>query len=424
MPQHDAHSALVFDDGTHDLSPVTDLCAVFDVRTGGLTMLERCSLAFGREPVMLSVPIGLKNIVRDAHGGVPVTTPGEEITPSVGEMLVLNGQCHLPLAQIDGLQSGHALVEPDEHGGGCVAAMCNGTTAQLLANPATRDDALKKLRTTTTDEPVLVRRPWDMRAMRDLCIDVDLSLMLDARFDEAEEGPGLPEGVTVIGEHRVWVDPNAIVYPTVVIDAQEGSVYISENATVRPGTVLVGPCWIGNSTTVLDRSIIRPHTAIGPVCKVAGEISGTVFQGYSNKAHDGFLGDSWVGRWVNLGAGTTNSNLLNTYAEIPIQQHPGGSRERSGQTFLGCVIGDHTKSAICTRITTGTVVHTGTMWARSEPMAGAIAPFTWATDAGVRTFRFEKFVETMRAAMQRRQQEPSDAELVKLRALFDAGDSV
>ncbi|MCA9278899.1 MAG: hypothetical protein H6815_11960 [Phycisphaeraceae bacterium] len=419
----ESRRAFIFDDGTHDLSPVTDLRAVFDVRTGGLTMLERFELAFGIAPAMLSVPVALKGIVRESHSGVTVTSAGEEIAPPAGEMFVLNGQCHLPLAGIDDLESGQALVEPDEHGGGFVAAVCDGPTAQLLANPATRNAALSKLDVVYTDERVLVRRLWDMRALRDLCIDVDLSLTLDVLFDSTDEGPGLPEGVTIIGDHRVWIDPNAVVYPTVVIDAQDGPVYIAGNATARPGSVLVGPCWIGSGSTIIDRSIIRAHTAIGPVCKVAGEITGTVFQGYSNKAHDGFLGDSWVGQWVNLGAGTTNSNLLNTYAEIPIQQHPGGSRERSGQTFFGCVLGDHTKTAICTRIMTGAIVHTGTMWARTEPMAGAIASFSWATDAGVRTFRFEKFVETMRAAMQRRNHKPSDAELARLNALFDAGVS-
>jgi UDP-N-acetylglucosamine diphosphorylase / glucose-1-phosphate thymidylyltransferase / UDP-N-acetylgalactosamine diphosphorylase / glucosamine-1-phosphate N-acetyltransferase / galactosamine-1-phosphate N-acetyltransferase len=181
---------------------------------------------------------------------------------------------------------------------------------------------------------------------------------------------------------------------------------------------------------VLERSLVKSNTALGPWCKVAGEVGGTIFQGFANKAHDGHLGDSYIGEWVNLGAGTTNSNLLNTYGEVVAKQSPRGSNERTGETFLGCVLGDHVKTAICTRIMTGAIVHTGTMWAATAAISGCVPGFSWVTDSSPppsgageqwKPFRFDKFMEVARAAMGRRKIVPSEATVAALLALQKAG---
>jgi UDP-N-acetylglucosamine diphosphorylase/glucosamine-1-phosphate N-acetyltransferase len=203
------------------------------------------------------------------------------------------------------------------------------------------------------------------------------------------------------------VAPGALVYPGVTFDLEQGAVVVAEGATIRPGAIIHGPASIGAHSTVLDRALVKGFTAIGPYCKVAGEIGGTIIQGYSNKAHDGHLGDSWLGEWVNLGAGTTNSNLLNTYGEVFAKAAPDASNERTGLQFLGCILGDHVKTAICTRIMTGAIVGTGTMWAATAPVSGSIPAFSWVTDAGTKGYRFEKFMEVARAAMGRRKIDPS-----------------
>ena len=185
----------------------------------------------------------------------------------------------------------------------------------------------------------------------------------------------------------------------------------------RAGAVIVGPAYVGPHATVMDRAVIRGQTVIGPYCKVAGEVSGTVFQGYSNKAHDGYLGDSWVGEWVNLGAGTTNSNLLNTYGEVVARATPDGPNERTGEQFFGAVIGDHAKTAICTRIMTGAVIHTGAMIATTAAASGCIGRFAWCTDEGVRAYRMGKFVEVARAMMGRRGVTPSGGYVGRLEEL-------
>jgi hypothetical protein len=122
---------------------------------------------------------------------------------------------------------------------------------------------------------------------------------------------------------------------------------------------------------------------------------------------------------VNLGAGTTNSNLLNTYGEVICIAAPGMSNERTGQQFLGAIVGDHVKTAICTRIMTGSILHTGSMFAQSAAVSGCVPGFSWCTDAGRRPFRFEKFLEVAKAAMKRRKLEPSAGMIERMRALHE-----
>ena len=181
--------------------------------------------------------------------------------------------------------------------------------------------------------------------------------------------------------------------------------------------MICGPCSVGAGATVLDRALIRPNTVIGPRCKVGGEVGSTIFQGYANKAHDGYLGDSWVGKWANLGAGTVGSNLLNTYGEVTMRTEVDGPRHRTGLRFLGAIIGDHVKTAISTRIMTGSVLGTGAMVATSAPPPDTVRRFAWLTDDGERSYRLGKFLEVMNAVMARRDRIPSRAYAAAVEAL-------
>jgi acetyltransferase-like isoleucine patch superfamily enzyme len=174
---------------------------------------------------------------------------------------------------------------------------------------------------------------------------------------------------------------------------------------------------VGAKCIVADRSVLKARTALGPQCRAAGEIGSVLFQGCSNKAHDGHLGDALVGEWVNLGASTVNSNLLNTYGEVAMRLRPEGALERTGRQFMGCILGDHAKTAIGTRIMTGSSVGTGTMWAATAPISGAVPAFSWVTDEGRRSYRADKFLEVARTVMARRGVAPSPAEEARLRAL-------
>lgn len=386
---------IVYDDGErHDqmdvsLAPLTDLRASFDVRTGARTTLDRIDAMVRDRPVGgLLVPPGIEAVTRERH-----SMPVNRRTPDAA--LYVNGRWALPTSDLLELDEGQVLVDG---AGGVLAACCGaGGVDAVLGGDSSG------MRTRRIDGAVLLRRPWDIRAVRDSTIRHDLLAMYAERgLDERAE--------TVIAD-------TARVHATAVLEGDDGPVLVDERATVRPGAIITGPAYVGPSATVLDGAVVRPNTAIGPGCKVGGEVTGTVFQSHSNKAHDGFLGDSYVGEWVNLGAGTTNSNLLNTYGEVLGVATPGGRVERTGQTFLGCVLGDHVKTAICTRIMTGAVVHTGVMWASATAVAGCVEPFAWVTDERRQRYRMERFLETARASMGRRGLVPSEAYLARLHEL-------
>jgi len=372
---------ILWDDGHARLGPLTETRPAARLRTGALTHEERLKSAGFQWFLVPGAPgeAGLREALESLDAPEAVVVAAAAVTAP---------------ASLAGLAPGQRVADPET--GRLVAARVSRENITSLAEPGALEGA------EPASAPCLLSRPWDVVRRRDDALALDLSLLLTASDRWAREAP--PQ-VTILGDHRVAIDPAAAVLPTAVLDAAAGPIVIAERAAVRPGAIIKGPAFIGPGSTVLDHALIKEHTAIGPVCKVAGEVGGTVFQGFANKAHDGHLGDSWVGEWANLGAGTTNSNLLNTYGEITARAEPGAPRERTGLTFFGAVIGDHVKTAISTRLYTGTVIGTGAMIASTAPPDACTPAFAWVTDAGVKTFRIEKFLEVARAAMSRRKVE-------------------
>jgi UDP-N-acetylglucosamine diphosphorylase/glucosamine-1-phosphate N-acetyltransferase len=202
-----------------------------------------------------------------------------------------------------------------------------------------------------------------------------LEALLAADCEEGAAGGGdaLPDGTIVLGPRERVAVRGGVIEPGVVFDVRHGSVVLERGAEVRSGTRIEGPCWIGPGSRIVG-GFIR-GSAIGPACVVRGEVSASVFLGYANKAHDGFVGHSVIGQWANLGAGTTTSNLKNTYG--PVRLDVAGERIETGRTFLGSLVGDHAKTAIGTMLSTGTVVGAGANVLGGAPVPRYIAPFTW-----------------------------------------------
>ena len=422
--------AVLFDDGKGELAPLTDLRASFEIRTGALTTWERQCTTLDVEPGSVCVPTALVEVAQD-RWRVPVNRPPEPRAddPDGDEpVLLLNGRHTLPDAElVDSLPVGAALTERDATGSG--ASSAHGTSSIVVAKITLRDarallsGGTPEMQQIDAPAGALIAKPWGWRRTRDACIAADLSI-LSTRLSPLDR----PDGVAIVGGHSVYAHPSTQIFPSAVFDTSNGPVVLDENAVVRPQTLVQGPAYVGPGSTILDKALIKPQTAIGPVCKAAGEIGGTIFQGYANKGHDGHLGDSFVGAWCNLGAGTVNSNLLNTYAEVFAQATPGGRHERTGQTFLGCTLGDHVRTAIGTRIMTGAIIGTGTMWAAGAAVSGTLGPFGWHTDAGHGThaniFRLAKFFEVANAAMARRGVKMSVADSRRITVLHETHTGV
>ena len=233
---------------------------------------------------------------------------------------------------------------------------------------------------------------WDLIGQLAAMLDEDIPIIAEQLL----EGPP-PAHATVIGTHPVHLEAGAQVEPYVVLDVTAGPILLRKGATVQSFTRLVGPAVIGAGSTVVGDRIAC--VSVGEVCKVHGEVSTSIFLGHSNKGHDGFVGHSMLGRWVNLGASTVTSNLKNTYGTVALWT-PEGIRD-SGLQFLGTLFGDHVKTGIGLRLTTGCVLGAGANVYDAMPPK-AVPPFAWGGGAPYATYALDKFLAVAERMMGRR----------------------
>lgn len=264
-----------------------------------------------------------------------------------------------------------------------------------------------------TDQPFVQVDGLLLHGAFDLVTALEHFLVADVTDFTHERGDELPAGSIVIGDPGDIVLLGARVEPGVVFDVTAGPVVVEQHAVVRHGSRLVGPLYVGPGSEVLGGDIRA--SSLGPRCRVRGEMSSCVWLGYANKAHEGFLGHSVVGRWVNLGAGTTTSNLKNTYG--PVRLMVGTEALDTGRQFLGTLFGDHVKTAIGTLLDTGTVIGVGANVFGAVRPPKYVPPFAWGLD-GTR-MRRDGFVTVAERTMPRRDVTVTDAVRAALSAIYD-----
>jgi UDP-N-acetylglucosamine diphosphorylase / glucose-1-phosphate thymidylyltransferase / UDP-N-acetylgalactosamine diphosphorylase / glucosamine-1-phosphate N-acetyltransferase / galactosamine-1-phosphate N-acetyltransferase len=241
---------------------------------------------------------------------------------------------------------------------------------------------------------------WWMEGVWDFVRHLVAMLEADIPLIGASMQKGLPRGAIGVGEHPVFIEEGATVEPSVCFDTTAGPILLSAGSRVMAFTRLVGPLFVGQHSILTTDRISA--SSIGDTCKVHGELSTTIMVGHSNKGHDGFVGHSMMGRWVNLGAGTITSNLKNTYGPVHLWT-PSGERD-TGMQFLGTMFGDHAKTAIGTRLVTGCVLGAGANVFGSAMMPKVVAPFAWGETGNFETYRVDKFLESVERMMARREQ--------------------
>ena len=250
---------------------------------------------------------------------------------------------------------------------------------------------------------------WDFVRLLTTMLAEDIPYLYRGPLEEGRHSAGPPPHATVLGDAPVFVAPDvayggsvvtrgARIEPYVVLDATAGPIYIGPESVVQSFTRIVGPCYIGRGTTIVGDQVRA--CAIGDLCKVRGEISNTVVLGHTNKGHDGFIGHSYLGRWVNLGAGTITSNLKNTYGSVQLWT-PDGVRD-TGMQFLGTLFGDHAKTGIGLRLTTGTVLGAGANVYGNRMPPKVVPPFAWGDQPPYAIYALAKFLEVAERVMARR----------------------
>jgi UDP-N-acetylglucosamine diphosphorylase/glucosamine-1-phosphate N-acetyltransferase len=209
----------------------------------------------------------------------------------------------------------------------------------------------------------------------------------------------IPDHIFCLHKHNIILGEQVKLMPGTVLDASEGPIIMCDNVQIMPHSFIQGPCFIGKNSIIKAGSQIYGKTIIGPYCKIGGEIENSVFHGYSNKQHSGFIGHSYIGEWVNLGAMTTTSDLKNTYGSIEVSLN--GTKINTNMKFLGLICGDHTKTAIGTLFSTGTII--GVCSSIHKPNvqpSKEIPSFSWG-EKGIQ-YMFEKAIQVAEIVMARR----------------------
>ncbi|MEX1257342.1 MAG: putative sugar nucleotidyl transferase [Gemmatimonadota bacterium] len=243
----------------------------------------------------------------------------------------------------------------------------------------------------------LLETPWALLEANPERISLDLTHGITGADGRARPLPELPQ-VHRVGEHTVTAGEGVVLDPLVVLDTREGPIHLGDRVHLHSFTTLRGPAFIGKGSTLLGG--VFESLACGPVCRLRGEISATLILGYANKSHDGYIGHSLLGRWVNLGAFTTNSDLKNNYGPVRVAA-PVGEIE-TGLLKLGVFMGDHAKTGIGTFLNAGTIVGAGSNIYGGRFPWKWIPPFGWGTADAFGPYRLEPFLATVERAMGRR----------------------
>lgn len=254
---------------------------------------------------------------------------------------------------------------------------------------------------------------WDLVYQNGKEIQNDFKIYTKGKSSAKKKYPG----VNFVNKKNIFIGKDVDIKPGVVLDASTGPIFIEKNVTIFPNAVIQGPFYAGESSKIKSCATIYPNVSIGKVCKVGGEVEDTIIHPYTNKQHSGFLGHSYLGSWINIGADTNNSDLQNNYGTIKVQVN--GKHIDSGKQFVGLMMGDHSKTAINTMFNTGTVV------GFSSNVFGAGFPpkyfpsFGWGGNESMKEYKLSKAVETAKAVFARREKDFNNEDEEMFETIFN-----
>jgi UDP-N-acetylglucosamine diphosphorylase/glucosamine-1-phosphate N-acetyltransferase len=243
---------------------------------------------------------------------------------------------------------------------------------------------------------IKIENTWDIFIKNDIALREDFDFITEGLTSQP-----IPKSVSVIAPENIFIEPGAKL-EFVTLNASTGPIYIGKNAEIMEGSVIRGPFALCEEAQVKLATKVYGATTVGPHCRIGGEVNNSVLFGYSNKGHDGFLGNSVLGEWCNMGADSNNSNLKNNYEEVKLWSYETEKFEKTGQQFCGLMMGDHSKCGINTMFNTGTVVGVSANIFGSGFPRNFVPSFSWGGASGFTTYITKKAFETARIAMSRR----------------------
>jgi len=378
---------IIFEDQKIDLlSPFTDLHATCELRTGIFTNIDRILFQISdSDSVQLYARREIEEILRHRY-------PDLEVNPNqYNPGIYLNG-AGIWYSDIMSLINENLSYSNQN---GLVAFMSD---KEIGYNQL--DDSIKKQSSICSKiEANSIQYLWDIFEILSDTINKDSELIYNYK-----KGLLHPSCV-LINDDAITINSNAKISAGTILDASQGAIIIDENATLDIGVLVKGPVYIGKSSIINPGAKIRGPVSIGEFCKVGGEVEDSIIHAFSNKQHDGFLGHSYVGEWVNLGANTNTSDLKNNYSNIRVHLNNCDPTD-TGKMFIGSLIGDFSSTAISTKLNSGTYIGTGSNIFSDGFQKKYIPAFTWGEDNKVGLNRFIKKCEI---SMSRRNRDLSEA---------------
>ncbi len=404
-------SICIFEDQHYrHLLPLSYTRPVYDLRCGILTLRQKIQQRYPGVSVSLHTREVLADLVRQQN-------PGVRVNRLAGEgCLFINGRLLAP----PDLAEKIPLEGPDQVymvGDVLVAARVSGQAFE--AERETGEDTFSALAFGGLPRVKIMLKlmdyPWDLVNANGREIEADFKAI--APEPAARVRGRVYEGAHLVNPGSIVIGEGSKVKPGVVLDAENGPIYVGKNVTVFPNAVIEGPAFIGDGSLIKIGAKIYENTSIGEVCKVGGEVEASIIHAYSNKQHDGFLGHAYLGMWVNLGADTNNSDLKNNYSNVKMCID--GEAVDTGSMFVGLIIGDHSKSSINSMFNTGTVVGISSNIFGSGFPPKCIPSFAWGGAAGLEIYDLDKALDVARRVMGRRKVDLSKAEECVLKAVFE-----
>ncbi|MBI60143.1 hypothetical protein CL657_02880 [bacterium] len=392
------------DDTVSNLFPITETRPIYTCHVGISSLFEKFYQAFKYSNITLHCRDYLKPTLQDTYKQFPINNIN-----TGSPCLLYNGRSIITEKLVNKIKK----IDPNQNTlftfkGTVIVAYLKGNLLEvaihLLKDLPNNTTLIKELRSKCVvvelDECNLITTPWDI-------IDYNQEyLLLDCKHSK---NLGIIKGhispfTSINEESNVFIDKNSYIEDFVVIDAKKGPVYIEQHVTIHAHTRIEGPAFIGNHSTIFGGRV--SNSTINSFCKICGEITTSIIESYSNKAHAGFLGNSYVGQWVNLGADTTTSNLKNDYNNIKIIFEK--TKITTNKQFLGTIFGDHVKTSIGTKLNCGTIIRVGSVIFNHNFSKKYYPPFSWGNAEKQEFFKLEKFFQALERIMKRRKIELSD----------------
>jgi UDP-N-acetylglucosamine diphosphorylase/glucosamine-1-phosphate N-acetyltransferase len=393
------------------LLPLVYFRPVYDLRCGILTLREKVKSYYQGIPLALSCRAYLEEVVCCSN-------PGLQVNKISGETcLYINGQVIID----QNLVSQVALDGEDTlyiSGGTIAAAKVSGKFLDLVKHKSPDYFTLSNFKNLPQKNinVKLINYPWDLVNNNGEQIISDFKMLVSKISGNNIKGT-VYDGAYILKTENVFIDEGSKIKPGVVLDAESGPIYIGRNVLIYPNAVIEGPAYIGDNSRIKIGSKIYENTSIGPYCKVGGEIEDSIIHSYSNKQHDGFLGHSYLGSWVNLGANTNNSDLKNNYSSVKVIIN--GEEINSGSIHAGLIMSDHSKSGINTMFNTGTVVGVSSNIFGPGFPDKYIPSFTWGGSDSFSEYTLSKSIETAKKVLKRRNIEMTYEEDTLFKKVFN-----